>query len=125
MSIGSASPIVSFADQTAGRPAMYQASLVAEPSFPHLSVSNGMTVADPLPFAARIFSMADDMTLILVSRDKSDMKVKLERAQSKLNDFHTSLPVELQFETSTFQIYTGLGQGSIFVLLHVSSLFPP
>jgi hypothetical protein len=101
---------------------MYQPSVTPVPTFPHLLTPTGAAVADPFPYNARIFALVDDMTRILVNRDKSGMKVELEKAQRNLDTFTTSLPAELQFETGSFQMYAALGQGSAFVLLHVSSV---
>lgn len=113
------------ADMTciAGRAGMYKTSLDQVPSFPPLTTPSGHTLTNPYPYMTRIFSLADHVTRILVDKCTTAIdEAALEQAQSRLNDFHTSLPADLRFETSAFQKYAAIAQGGAFVLLNVSSL---
>ncbi|WVQ99144.1 hypothetical protein IAU59_006276 [Kwoniella sp. CBS 9459] len=101
-----------------GRPGMYITPNATIPDFPHLITASGVSVPDPFGYLAKILVLVDRTTRILVQDTKEDIEPLLEKAQSALNEFHTSLPSELRFETSTFQQYASIGQGSSFVLLH-------
>ncbi|WVF71755.1 hypothetical protein IAT40_006563 [Kwoniella sp. CBS 6097] len=102
-----------------GRPGMYITANAAIPEFPHLITASGGSIPDPFGYLAKILVLVDQTTRILVQDTKEDIEPLLEKAQSSLNEFHTSLPSELRFETSTFQQYASIGQGSSFVLLHL------
>lgn len=86
------------------------------PHFPPLE-SNGMT--DPFHYLIRIFAIAYRVTQVLVKPDVKDAGQLLERAQSDLNEFNTTLPLDLTFDTSTFRNYAAISQGGAFVLIHV------
>ncbi|OCF40432.1 hypothetical protein I317_05735 [Kwoniella heveanensis CBS 569] len=102
-----------------GRPGMYITANATIPEFPPLMTASGASVPDPFGYLAKILVLVDRTTRILVQDTKEDIEPLLEKAQSALNEFHTSLPSELRFETSTFQQYASIGQGSSFVLLHL------
>lgn len=111
------------ADMTriAGRAGMYKTSLDQVPSLPPLTTPSGHTLTNPYPYMTRIFCLADRVTRILVDKCTTTIdEVALEQAQSQLNEFSTSLPVDLRFETFTFQKYASIAQGGAFVLLNVS-----
>jgi hypothetical protein len=96
------------------------------PSFPPIAAPNGHFVPDPYPYLVRIFELADHVARILVKQEETsaanDRHKHLEKTQSDLSEFYTSLPSELRFETATFQVYASISQGGAFVLLHVSHL---
>ncbi|OXH32873.1 hypothetical protein J008_03143 [Cryptococcus neoformans] len=103
-----------------GRAGMYKTSLDQVPSFPPLTTPSGHTLTNPYPYMTRIFSLADHVTRILVDKCTTAIdEAALEQAQSRLNDFHTSLPADLRFETSAFQKYAAIAQGGAFVLLNL------
>ncbi|KJE00782.1 hypothetical protein I311_05579 [Cryptococcus gattii NT-10] len=109
------------ADMTriAGRAGMYKTSLDQVPSLPPLTTPSGHTLTNPYPYMTRIFCLADRVTRILVDKCTTTIdEVALEQAQSQLNEFSTSLPVDLRFETFTFQKYASIAQGGAFVLLN-------
>lgn len=88
------------------------------PHFPPLE-STGMI--DPFHYLIKIFAIAYRVTQVLVRPDVKNAGELLERAQSDLNEFNTTLPAELKFETSTFRNYAAISQGGAFVLIHVST----
>ncbi|XAO26717.1 hypothetical protein I312_105557 [Cryptococcus bacillisporus CA1280] len=103
-----------------GRAGMYKTSLDEVPSLPALTTPSGHTLTNPYPYMTRIFCLADRVTRILVDKCTTTIdEVALEQAQSQLNEFHTSLPVDLRFETFTFQKYAAIAQGGAFVLLNL------
>jgi hypothetical protein len=87
------------------------------PNFPPLA---GSGLPDPFHYLIKIFAIAYQVTQVLVRPDVIDAADLLEKAQSDLNEFNSSLPAELRFETSTFRNYAAISQGGAFVLIHVS-----
>jgi hypothetical protein len=77
-------------------------------------------MTDPFHYLIKIFAIAYRVTQVLVRPDVKNASELLERAQSDLNEFNTTLPLELKFETSTFRNYAAISQGGAFVLIHVS-----
>jgi hypothetical protein len=77
-------------------------------------------MTDPFHYMIKIFAIAYQVTQVLVKPDLSNAGDLLEKAQSDLNEFNTSLPSELRFETSTFRNYAAIAQGGAFVMIHVS-----
>jgi hypothetical protein len=112
----------SVSKRAAGRSGMYPtpSSSTSVPHFPPLAAS-GMT--DPFHYMIKIFAIAYRVTQVLVRPDVVDAGELLEKAQSDLNEFNTSLPPELRFETSTFRNYAAIAQGGAFVMIHVSVYF--
>ncbi|WVR07284.1 hypothetical protein IAU60_004325 [Kwoniella sp. DSM 27419] len=104
-----------------GRYGMYLSKRTTVPTFPPLSSRSGEHLPDPFEWLARVLVLVDRTARILAREESSDAdaQAQLERAQSDLNAFQTSLPAELRFETSTFQKYAMINQGSAFVLLHL------
>ncbi|KAK4689331.1 hypothetical protein P7C73_g782, partial [Tremellales sp. Uapishka_1] len=102
-----------------GRSPMYRSLDVALPFFPPIRTLSGQDVPDPYPYLVRIFVLANRVTQILVHPDDPEISNHLELVQTTLNEFHTSLPPEVRFETSTFQVYAAASQGGAFVLIHL------
>jgi len=92
------------------------------PHFPPLANSG---LPDPFHHLIKIFAIAYQVTQVLVRPDVANAADLLEKAQSDLNEFNSSLPAELRFETSTFRNYAAISQGGAFVLIHVSLFIGP
>ncbi|WWC93859.1 hypothetical protein V866_000695 [Kwoniella sp. B9012] len=101
-----------------GRSGMYLTQPPALPTLPPVLASDGETQADPFLYLVRILVLSDSVARTLRDHLRSPQSQLLEIAQSELNEFHTTLPTELRFETSAFQRYASIGHGSTFVLLH-------
>ena len=108
----------------AGRSGMYPtpSSSTDIPHFPPLANSG---LPDPFHHLIKIFDIAYQVTQVLVRPDVANAADLLEKAQSDLNEFNSSLPAELRFETSTFRNYAAISQGGAFVLIHVSDFVGP
>ena len=108
----------------AGRSGMYPtpSSSTDIPHFPPLANSG---LPDPFHHLIKIFAIAYQVTQVLVRPDVANAADLLEKAQSDLNEFNSSLPAELRFETSTFRNYAAISQGGAFVLIHVSLFIGP
>jgi hypothetical protein len=89
-------------------------------SVPHFPPLSGSGMTDPFHHMIKIFAIAYQVTQVLVKPDLSNAGDLLEKTQSDLNEFNTSLPSELRFETSTFRNYAAIAQGGAFVMIHVS-----
>jgi hypothetical protein len=89
---------------------------------PHFPPLAGSGLPDPFHYLIKIFAIAYQVTQVLVRPDVINAGELLERAQGDLNEFNSSLPSELRFETSTFRNYAAISQGGAFVLIHVSPL---
>ena len=107
---------------SAGRSGMYPTP-ASYTSIPHLPPLAGTGMIDPFHYVIKVFAIAYRVTQVLVKPDVVDATEMLERAQSDLNEFNTTLPLELKFETLTFRNYAAIGQGGAFVLIHVSLLY--
>ncbi|WWC70480.1 uncharacterized protein I206_104431 [Kwoniella pini CBS 10737] len=102
-----------------GRRGMYLSTHTIVPALPEIASEDGNTWPDPYIYLVKILVLADKVARILRVPDKRPDVKSLEAAQNDLNGFHTSLPVELRFETSAFQRYAKMGHGGTFVLLHL------
>lgn len=87
---------------------------------PHFPPLPGSGLPDPFHYLIKIFAIAYQVTQVLVRPDVFNAGELLEKAQGDLNEFNSSLPSELRFETSTFRNYAAISQGAAFVLIHVS-----
>lgn len=87
---------------------------------PHFPSLPGSGLPDPFHYLIKIFAIAYQVTQVLVRPDVFNAGELLEKAQGDLNEFNSSLPSELRFETSTFRNYAAISQGGAFVLIHVS-----
>ncbi|WVW83580.1 hypothetical protein I302_105601 [Kwoniella bestiolae CBS 10118] len=102
-----------------GRSGMYLTPQTILPTLPPITTSEGATQADPFLYLVKTLVLADSIARILRDHNGTPQPELLEKSQSDLNEFHTTLPIELRFETSAFQKYASLGHGSTFVLLHL------
>ena len=103
----------------AGRSGMYPTPS-STTDIPHFSPFHDTALPDPFHYLIKIFAIAYQVTQVLVRPDVINAADLLEKAQSDLNEFNSSLPAELRFETSTFRNYAAISQGGAFVLIHVS-----
>ena len=87
---------------------------------PHFPPLPGSGLPDPFHYLIKIFAIAYQVTQVLVRPDVFNAGELLEKAQGDLNEFNSSLPSDLRFETSTFRNYAAICQGGAFVLIHVS-----
>jgi hypothetical protein len=96
---------------------MFRDVALQVPAFPKLP---GTDLPDPFPYMVRILALASRISGYMSDSTLRDPgSPAFTVYQHELNDFNTSLPVELQFGIQTFQAYVPTSRASGFVLLHL------
>ena len=99
---------------------MYHSRIDPVSPFPVLSSAERDTLPDPFPYLGYILALAGTTTKIMLAQDSPEhQRDQLNALQMALNQFDTTLPEELRFQTATFKSYVPLLQGGAFVLIHV------